>query len=95
MIVMTNPYYTNDWCVTEPQNKDILKEIQEAGYDGVVFTAPENDKELEYIAFENNQIKQIKSFSVAKIGDSQDVHGAEASSNATTKSEFTYPGPGM
>lgn len=69
VIEITNPYYTNDWCVTEPENADVLKEIQSAGYDGVVFTAPEDDQEIEYIVFRNDQIKQRKSVSVAKMCD--------------------------
>lgn len=66
LVELKNPYYTDDWNVTEPQNKRILKEIQEAGHDGVVFTAPENDLEIEYIVFENSQVKQVKSVSVAQ-----------------------------
>ncbi len=79
VIELANPYHTNDWAVTEPQNKDILKEIEEAGYDGVVFTAPENDQEIEYIVFRSDQIKQLKSVSVATMCDKLPIHDADYS----------------
>lgn len=66
-VEIKNPYYTSDWCVTEPQSGDLLKKIQLAGHDGVVFTSPENDQEIEYIAFKSDQIRQIKSVSVAEV----------------------------
>jgi hypothetical protein len=66
-VEIANPYYTRDWCVTEPQSGDLLKEIQSAGHDGIVFTSPENDQEIEYVVFKSDQIRQIKSVSVAKV----------------------------
>jgi hypothetical protein len=66
VLEISNPYYTSDWDVTEPQNKDVLKNIQAAGYDGVVFTSPECGQEVEYIVFRADQIRQVASVSVAK-----------------------------
>lgn len=76
VLELANPYHTSDWCVTEPQNEDVLKEIQDAGYDGVVFTSPDNDQEIEYIVFGSDQIKQVKSVSVAKKADTRPTYNA-------------------
>lgn len=65
-IVMTNPYYTSDWDVTEALSEDQLKILKDAGHDGVVFTAPEgmDEKEIEFIVFSSDQINQVKSISI-------------------------------
>lgn len=74
VLELANPYHTSDWCVTDPQNKGVLKEIQDAGYDGVVFTSPDNAQEVEYIVFRADQIRQVESLSVAKKRDNLPIY---------------------
>ncbi len=52
-----NPYYTDDWSVTEPMDMKIFNKIKENGHDGVIF---QNGDEVEYIVFHPSQIKSVE-----------------------------------
>jgi len=57
-LTFDNPYYTEDWSVTEPHDaKKMMNDLIAQGYDSVIFTSPDDPGEREYIAFKSSQIK--------------------------------------